>query len=72
MSENASTIEVVVAEDSGLQAKMLRKNPGMVINEIKPFRGRKDENESLVKWEAEGLKIRLDRDGAQTVFPLQH
>jgi hypothetical protein len=46
-----------------LQTKMLRRNPGMVINQLKPFRGRQEENEAMVKWEGEALKMRLDRDG---------
>jgi len=46
-----------------LQWKALRRNPGMVINQVKPFRGYNSENEQMVSWEAEGLKIRLDRDG---------
>lgn len=46
-----------------LQVKMLRSNPGRVINQLKPFRGLREDNESLTKWEAEALKIRLDRDG---------
>jgi len=46
-----------------LQWKQLRRNPGMSINQIKPFRGRTEENEQMVKYEAEGLKLRLDRDG---------
>ena len=46
-----------------LQWKMLRRNPGMQINQLKPLRGRTEENEQMVKWEAEGLKLRLDGDG---------
>jgi hypothetical protein len=46
-----------------LQWKMLRRNPGMQVNQLKPFRGRTDENEQMVQWEAEGLKMRMDRDG---------
>lgn len=46
-----------------LQAQTLVRNPGMQINQLKPFRGRQEENEQMVSWEAEGLKMRLDRDG---------
>jgi len=46
-----------------LQAKMLVRKPGLVLNQVKPFRGYESENEQMVSWEAEGLKIRLDRDG---------
>ena len=46
-----------------LQAKILLQNPGRVINQLKPFRGRQSENEQMVKFEAEGLKLRLDKDG---------
>lgn len=46
-----------------LQAKALVRTPGRVVNQLKPFRGRTDENESMVQWEAEALKMRLDRDG---------
>jgi len=46
-----------------LQWKQLRRNPGMQINQVKPFRGRNDENESMVKFESEAMKLRLDRDG---------
>jgi hypothetical protein len=53
-----------------LQAKMLKRNPGMVINQIKPFRKRDEEGEMMVKWEREGLGIRLDRDG-KTVHMIQ-
>lgn len=46
-----------------LQSKILIKNPGMSINQLKPFRGRTEENEQMVQWEAEALKMRMDRDG---------
>jgi hypothetical protein len=46
-----------------LQAKMLTRNPGMVINQIKPFRGYNSEDEEMVSFEGEALKLRLDRDG---------
>jgi len=42
---------------------MLRRNPGAVINRLKPFRGREGENQEMVSFRAEGLKLRLDRDG---------
>lgn len=42
---------------------MLRRNPGAVINRLKPFRGREGENQEMVSFRAEGLKIRLGRDG---------
>ena len=46
-----------------LQAKMLRTNPGLVLNQVKPFRQRDSEKEMMVKWEAESLGIRLNKDG---------
>ncbi len=46
-----------------LQWKALKSKPGMSINQVKPFRGRSDENEQMVQWEAEALKLRMDRDG---------
>jgi hypothetical protein len=46
-----------------LQAKMLRRNPGLQINQLKPFRGRTEENEQMVTWEAEALKLRMDKNG---------
>lgn len=46
-----------------LQWKMLRRNPGIVANQLKPFRGRTEENEQMVQWEAEALKLRMDKDG---------
>jgi hypothetical protein len=46
-----------------LQWKQLRRNPGMQINQVKPFRGHHEENEQMVKWEAEAMKLRMDKDG---------
>jgi hypothetical protein len=46
-----------------LQVRTLRRNPGMQVNQLKPFRGRDNENEQMVQWEAEALKLRMDRDG---------
>jgi len=46
-----------------LQWKMLKQNPGRVINQAKPFRGYNSENEEMVRWEGEALKLRLDKDG---------
>ena len=45
------------------QWKTLKSKPGLALNQVKPFRGRTDENEQMISWEAEALKIRLDRDG---------
>jgi len=53
-----------------LQWKMLKTNPGLVLNQVKPFRKRDSEGEMMVKWEAESLGIRLDRDGT-TVHMIQ-
>jgi hypothetical protein len=46
-----------------LHVNALRSNPGRVINEIKPFRGRESEDSQLASWEAGAFKLRLDRDG---------
>jgi hypothetical protein len=46
-----------------LQLRTLRRNPGMQINQLKPFRLRSDEQEQMTKWEAGALAIRLNRDG---------
>jgi len=53
-----------------LQANILRHKPGLAINQIKPFRQRNDESEMMVKWEAEALGLRLDRDG-KTIYAVQ-
>ena len=45
------------------QTKALVHTPGRVINQIKPFRGDQSENDQMVKFEAEGMKLRLDKDG---------
>lgn len=45
------------------QVKNLATKPGLTATQVKPFRGREEENASLTKWEAEGLKVRLNRDG---------
>jgi hypothetical protein len=37
--------------------------PGLTAAELKPFRGREDENGMLTSWDAEALKVRLNRDG---------
>ena len=39
------------------------RNPGTTINQLKPFRGRSDENEQMVEFRRDSLKFRLDRDG---------
>ena len=39
------------------------RTPGRVVNLAKPFRGREDENNSMISWEGEGFKLRLDRNG---------
>ena len=53
-----------------LQAKILKSNPGLALNQVKPFRKRDSEGESMVKWEREGLGIRLNKDG-KTVHMIQ-
>ena len=46
-----------------LYLKQIATRPGRVAAQIKPFRGRESENDSLAQWEAEGFKVRLDSDG---------
>ena len=46
-----------------LQLNQLATNPGRVANVTRPFRGRSEENDMMVSWEGEALKLRLDRDG---------
>ncbi len=46
-----------------LQVRTLATNPGRVLNQVRPFRGRDEENQSMVQWRGESLKIRLDSDG---------
>jgi len=46
-----------------LFSREILTHPGRIINQVKPFRGRTNENESMVKWEADALKVRLDGDG---------
>ena len=48
----------------------LRKRPGLLAAELKPFRGRHSEDEQMTSWNAENLKLRLDGDG-RTVRMLQ-
>ena len=45
------------------QGVNLLTKPGLTAAEIKPFRGREDENGMLTSWDAEALKFRLNRDG---------
>ena len=45
------------------QFKNLATKPGLTAAELKPLRGREDENGSLASWDAEALKFRLNRDG---------
>jgi hypothetical protein len=45
------------------QFRNLATKPGLTAAEIKPFRGREDENGMMTSWEAEALKVRLNRDG---------
>jgi hypothetical protein len=45
------------------QARTLARTPGRLVNVAKPFMGRDDENDMMTKWEGEGFKLRLDRDG---------
>lgn len=46
-----------------LQVDSLFSRPGRLATEIKPFRGRESENQSLTYWDAGALKVRLNRDG---------
>ena len=52
-----------------VMADTLRRNPGRILNPVRPFTGRESENQWMAKWEREGMKIRLDGDG-QTVTML--
>lgn len=45
------------------QFRNVLTKPGLTAAEIKPFRGREDENQMLTSWDAAGLKLRLNRDG---------
>lgn len=47
----------------GLQVESLAKRPGRVLAEQKPFMGRESEDEKMVSWEGEAMKLRLNRDG---------
>lgn len=46
-----------------LMSESILARPGRIITPAKPLRGRTDENERLVKWEADDLKLRLNGDG---------
>ena len=46
-----------------LQVAALKRTPGRLVNQLKAFRGINDENEQMIQWEAEGLKMRMDKDG---------
>jgi len=46
-----------------LHVDALRRTPGRVINEVKPFRGRESEDAQMISWESEAFKLRLNRDG---------
>lgn len=46
-----------------LQVRQLLRNPGRTANLTRPFRGREAENNQMISWEGEALKLRLDRDG---------
>lgn len=45
------------------QIKNVVTRPGMVAAEVKPFRGREDENGQMTSWEGNAMKLRLNRDG---------
>jgi len=45
------------------QFRNLAERPGLTAAEVKPFRGREDENGMLASWDSEALKFRLNRDG---------
>jgi hypothetical protein len=46
-----------------LQAEILRRSPGMAINQLKPFRGQTEDEDYLAKWDAQALRLRMDKDG---------
>jgi hypothetical protein len=46
-----------------LQLRTLRTAPGRLATEIKPFRGREEENGQMTSWEGSAFKLRLGRDG---------
>lgn len=46
-----------------LHLRALKESPGRLSAELKPFRGREDENGMLTSWDAQAFKLRLDRDG---------
>lgn len=45
------------------QLRKLRETPGRQAAIVKPFRGRESEDREMTSWEAEGFKLRLNRDG---------
>jgi hypothetical protein len=45
------------------QFKNLATRPGRVAAQVKPFRGREDEDTQMTSWEGEALKLRLNKDG---------
>lgn len=45
------------------QVDNLLKRPGALANEVKPFRGRENENRELTSWDAGAFKLRLNNDG---------
>jgi hypothetical protein len=46
-----------------LHIRALGTAPGRLAAELKPFRGREDENGQMTSWEGNAFKLRLDRDG---------
>lgn len=45
------------------QVRNIATKPGLTAAELKPVRGRDDENGMLTSWDSEALKFRLNRDG---------
>ena len=46
-----------------LQLRKFGTRPGLMAAEVKPFRGREEENRGMISWEGRALKLRLNRDG---------
>lgn len=44
-------------------ARELRRNPGLAVNQLKPFRGRTSDEREMLGWQADQLRLRLDGDG---------
>ena len=52
-----------ILKNTEFHYNMLRRNPGAVINRIKPFRGRESERQEMTRFKADALQMRLERDG---------